>query len=278
MENKGADNFRYPGRTVQNINASDDIDSRFFTRTSNYSESNKNIGTGYINYKKIVVPKIAKRHRREFTFKVICCSAALSVFIIMVAFFPSVLGAAHNEFKFMQYDRLIWPVVMQDPDFFSEDNPPSNELLLDASVWKAASEKSEDSCSYDNKGRVILSTEEIETACKTLFGDERNISPENIKNKFYEYNPEQNLFYVDAVSHEQCFMPNTVGVTQHKDLIILKVDYVNMDENSNLNYRSAKCYKPKKHMEYLLRKNAGNGYFYISGVRETTHDHWATCD
>ncbi len=256
MENKSGDNFIYPEKNIQNFNSSTGMHSPFFTNTTGHSGTNKNI-------------------KGKFIFRIILASVVLITSIIIVTFFPSVLGVMHNGSKFVQYDKFIWPVVMQDPDVFSENNPPSNELLLDSSIWKAASEKTKDSCNYDSRGRVILLAEEVKAACSVLFGDKYNISPKSItaNNKFYEYSPEENLFYVDAVSYDQCFIPRTVGLTQYEDLIILKVDYINIEENTELNDRYSKNYKSPKHMEYFLKKRTDNGDFYISEIKEITHYH-----
>lgn len=272
MKNNFIDDFVYPGKSIRDIPVKKKSSSSSIVLTSINAENYTDTTRNYRNYKKNISHPISKKIKRKsnnrLIFRIAYASFALSVFIITVAFFSGVFSAAHNNSKFNEYDQFIWSIVMQDPSPFDENSPPNDETVLNASIWRAASEKGSGMHNYDSKGRVLVSADEVNTSCHILFGDNVDVQLKNINssNKFYEYIPENNTFYVDAVSYDQCFMPNTTSLTELNDLVILKVNYTTADCQPGMSSKPDKC-KPEKTMEYILKKNSSNCNFYVSEIR-----------
>lgn len=272
MENKFLGDFTYPGKAV---NPKTTVGLSDKTNNPNYNLKFIDFVRNYSSYKKNAPmhtnKKIKYNIHKKSAFRMLAASFLLAIFLILIIFCSGVFGISQNNSKFAEYDNFIWPVVMQDPDPFNEQSQPSKEIILNASVWKAASEKRTDDYNYDIYGRVLVNLKEVITACHALFGDKINISLENINpnNKFYEYAPEKNIFYVDAVSYDQCFMPQTVSITNESEHIIaLKVNYITVNSQINLYSNTHGENHPEKIMEYRLKKDSKNNYFYIYEIRK----------
>ena len=194
------------------------------------------------------------------TFRIILATVAMATLILTVLIFSNVFCKTNNDTHFLEYDKFIWPVVMQDPNPFDENNPPTDDVVLNSSVWKAASEKNGYYENYyDSKGKVLVTLEDANSACKNLFGNSMELNIDNLNHKktFYEFIKEEKTFHVDCLSYDQCYIPNVIDLLDLGSTIILKVNYKTLDSFFNNNNSVKKC------MEYYLKKQPINNKFYI---------------
>lgn len=206
-----------------------------------------------------------KSGRLDQTVRTVTASIFLILFIVVMVFFSEVFGVGQSDVKFVEYDRFIWPVVMQDPEPFDEQNPPNFELMLNSSVWVAAANQQPNCLNSDNNGRVIISIEDVNKACNTLFGKDLQMFNEDssLYMNFYEFDSNKKIFYVEAISNDRCFMPKTISLSNKNDRLVLKVGYFVPDHRDIKNEKV----KMKKQMKYILRKNSKTGKFYISEIK-----------
>ncbi len=253
--------FIYPGRNSLN--------SYLKTRnhTYNSSQNSNNINRISTKPEQYIIRNCTKS---KMIFRLILSTITLGIFTFFIFILSRVFSKGNSNDCFFDYNMFIWPVVMQDPEPFSENVPPPNDIVMNASIWKAASEKSSQN-NFDFDGKILVTLYEAELACDALFGNNIKLNPndETLRKKFYEFNTEKNLFYVDCVSYDQCYMPNTVNLLNLGNSIVLKVDYIVMDSPINKGFHNINSdISINKKMEYCLKKNYKNDKFYISSIRE----------
>lgn len=208
----------------------------------------------------------AKNNRRKsrflkFLFVSLFFTVSSIIFVMAIGFF----GKRENIMSLKKFDNIILPVVMQNPEPFSEKNPPSMAMIVKSSVWDAAmNNKNIDS---DEMGRVILTEDEVNESANRLFN--MNIDFEGIEsstNDFYVFQRDKNNFLVNAISGTNNFVPHTVNFCQKGSEIILKVGYVIPEDGFNSSMTLLSENKIEKYMQYHLKKNQNTGKYFISAV------------
>lgn len=185
----------------------------------------------------------------------------LLFFMILILLFSNVFGKIYNSTQLLDYNKFLCPVVMQNPEPFSENSPPPNYLILNASIWKAASEKDINNYNYDENGKILVTVNEAAQACSNLFGDKIKFDLNDISldKTFYEYNKEKEVFYVECISYDQCYIPSISEIVELENMLVLKVNYIKIEPGNNSLSNAA----AQKQMEYHLKKNISNNNFYI---------------
>lgn len=251
----------------------------------NSTKYNKNINNNYVKPRlslKQHPNQIAKNTNLKITYifkkslnfksllRILPAYVILLFSTLLILFFSNTCAQIVNNIQFFDYNKFLYPIVMQNPEPFSENNPPPYYLIMNASIWKAASEKDNSDCNYDETGKILVTLEDAKQACSSLFGDNTKLEPncESHYKSFYEYNSEKQIFYVDCVSHDQCYMPNTVNAINLGNTILLKVDYVKIGPSDDLEKYPNDDQSTQKHMEYYLKKNINNGKFYVSEIKK----------
>ena len=187
----------------------------------------------------------------------------LTVFALKRGFFES----RHKIENYEDYDKLIWPVVMQDPPTFNEEIPLDEKIKIKASLWDTAVNSKKESFNYDEDDMLILSAKDVQKSYEKLFGKEINYKEiESIRDPFYKFNRFQKNFSVKVMSGTNFFYPHTINAFWEKDNLILKVEYFipqnQFDEFMNPTVKI----KTEKFANYILKKNKKTGRLYVYSV------------
>lgn len=205
------------------------------------------------------------------TIKILVTSLIITIFIVLiVAIFGVVIDIEKRE-QLIYYDNLIWPVVMQDPEPFNNENPLNRETMLKAGVWDACLRYKSDRGLFDKDGRQIISGQDVRDSVYKLFNVDIDIKesiPDGIF--FFNYNSLEDNFYVESISSDQCFTPHTKNCENiGNNLIKLTVEYLvpqnQFDEGMKINKEK----KVEKVMQYILKDDefTKNKYvFKVCGV------------
>lgn len=212
----------------------------------------------------------AKRTRKNlikvnhvFRFLWVCVFLAMSsVFLVFaINFFEKF----ENSKKLKSYDNFILPVVMQNPGFFDEVNPPDEQMVLNAAIWDCAMNNKE--AVYSEKdGRLILSEYDINNSVEKLFG--HYINTDNAKYKksgLYTFEKDENCYLIEAVSGTDNFAPRTLGCYNEGKDIVLNVGYICPKDNFDKNMNFLSEGKIEKQATFRLKKGVNNNY-YIAAV------------
>ena len=213
-------------------------------------------------FKKVTIAGTKSEHRKKGKFRI----------FLKTIFFLTILGFGTLAFSKLfynlegylkpvnleQYDDLIWPVVLQDPPEFDEKVPLDNETMLRSSVWDASFRLKEKEELFDENGRLMVSTDELQGSNEKLFGKKLELENfENSDENFFMFDKEKKIFLVDSISADERPLPKTVSAKVSKNKTRLKVEYFTPDKEST---------EPEKTMKYLL-KRGDSGKEYIAGVK-----------
>ncbi len=215
-----------------------------------------------------------KRYRNEnnktsfikaFRFAFVC--ALLTIFVATFSATISLMDKNDTDYKFKDYDDLIWPIVMQNPLPFNEVSPPSNETMLRASLWDLTMKSQCEIDKWSENDGLVLSEDEVKASVKRLFNKEIEFCNfENSENYFYTFDREKKEFLVYATSCDNGFLPHTIDVSHNNGNIILNVGYVSPKNQFSSTMDKIFENKIEKFAKYTLAKNSDTGELYIAAV------------
>ncbi len=200
-------------------------------------------------------------------FRFIFACAVLTTFLIAFAIAVSVFDKGDEACSLKNYDDIIWPVVMQDPQPFDENRPPDKEIMLKASLWELAMNRKNVSDSWNEEQKLVLLKSDVESAGEKLFGKEVDFSGSNrINSNFYKFDDSKNSFVVEPVSGTEGFLPHTVNACHEGGDVVLKVGYISPKNQFNGEMNKIFDNRVEKYAKYRLKKNMNTGDFYVSSV------------
>ncbi len=206
------------------------------------------------------------RFSHVFRFLWICIFLiASSIFLVFaIGFFEKL----ENSKKLKDYDNFILPVVMQNPGFFDEINPPDEQMVLNAAIWDCAM-NIKDPVYLESDGRLVLSENDVNKSVEKLFG--RYINTDKVKCRksgLYTFEKEEKCYLIEAVSGVDNFVPRTTGCYNDGKDIVLNVDYFypkdSFDKNMNFLPEGGKI---EKNATFRLKKGI-KGNYYIASVSD----------
>lgn len=168
-----------------------------------------------------------------------------------------------------KYSNYIAPVVMHDPSPFEDSTHIDTSTKIASSIWRNIFQKGTSAYKdFDEEGRTLMSTNDIQTACTELFGPTATISTsENINGQFFSFVPGEDFFHISATSNASSFVPYIDDITQNNDILSLAVSYLSRDDKY-FSTGEDKTEKPTplKHMVYNLKLNEATNKYYIQSV------------
>ncbi len=189
------------------------------------------------------------------TIKISVASLIITIFIVLIAVIFGVVIDIEKREKLISYDNLIWPVVMQDPEPFSQEHPLNKETILKAGVWDASFRCRNDHSFFDKDGRQIILGQDVRDSVYKLFKVDIDIKesiPDGIF--FFNYNASEDKFYVESISSDQCFTPHTKNCENiGNNLIKLTVEYLVPQNQFDEGMKISKEKKVEKVMQYILK-------------------------
>lgn len=171
----------------------------------------------------------------------------------------------HNA-VFSNYDQILFPVVMQDPEPFASPQEASPEMMVSSSIWRAIYKKgAADYSSFDGDGKALMPASDVKDACEELFGDFsylEGVISSGISGNFFKLSAGDDNFHIAAISNCGSYFPYVQEEAVEDKEILLKVGYaanVGRNEDAPL---------PVKYMHYRLKKSEENNKFYIYSVEK----------
>lgn len=219
--------------------------------------------------------KPAARRRGRRRYGVAVGSLVLLLALTGVVFIVGTLGkqiysAATDDSKLRAYDTFLTPVVMQDPQPFASPDKAPDDLVLNASLWKAiTANNGTNYTEYDDAGKVLVPLGDVVQACRDLFGPNCQLQPKTpAQETFFTYDSEENKFHVALYSSDSTFMPYTVKASKQGDSIVLRVGYVSPSDTWRTQTSSTVSGpKPTKYMNYVLKTDTATNKEYIYAVQ-----------
>lgn len=220
-----------------------------------------------------------KRGARRWAFPLGLLIAALAVVgavTVIVAGVHAVQKAVEKSRNFDDYNRLLTPVVMNDPDAFDDITKANPAQLIDISIWSILkSDLSPDRYEYDDGGMVIPEAD-VTAEFEKLFGTEIQPTHATVEGYGYEfvYDAAKQTYTIPLTGIVPTYTPRVVDVDKSSNTIVLTVGYLGGDQWAQDGEGNMVAPEPDKYMRVTLREK--DGAYYISALQNTAATEIAT--
>jgi len=176
-----------------------------------------------------------------------------------------------NSAKKIEYENMLIPVVMYDPDMFDDVSSAKLDQLTVCAVWGIIKDKKNYPGKYetDDQGNIMIPAEDVEKEFAKLFGTDVIPTHIGVKGNFDEFafNEQSRCYLVTSAGTVPIYTPKVVEIDKTSNTVVLTVGYLAAEawaQDSAGNFIQP---EPSKYVKVTLREN-NNGY-YISAMQTT---------
>lgn len=195
---------------------------------------------------------------------------------VIVAAVNGISGLIEKSKGYEEYEKMLTPVVLIDPDTFDDITKADMSQLIEMSIWSLLkNDNSPDKFETNDVGFAIPKAE-VEKAFVELFGTE--IKPVHSTVEGYGidfvYDNATGTYTVPLTGVTPIYTPDVVEIQKSKDTVVLTVaclagDAWEQGENGEMIPPT-----PDKYLKVTLREV--DGKYFISAIQSTTAPEHAT--
>lgn len=200
--------------------------------------------------------------------------AAVIIFVCIGIF--SVISFAAGKLSLMtdktksykEYESLIAPVIMNDPDTFDDVSKANTDQLIAISIWAVMQDNPEPDKYKYTDGGMLLPQSEVEASFKRLFGSDVKPAHKTVDGGEIEfkYSEKKACYIIPITGITPIYTPKVVSANESSGSAVLTVGYLAtedwaVDKNGGLS-----APEPAKYMRVTLRKSS-DGAYYISALQ-----------
>ncbi len=176
-----------------------------------------------------------------------------------------------NSDKKIDYETMLTPVVMYDPDMFDDVSAAKLDQLTICAVWAVIKDESIYPGKYvtDDQGNIMIPYADVETKFAELFGTDVKPTHIGVKGNYDEftYNEQNQCYLVTSAGSVPLYTPKVEKIEKHSNTVILTVGYLASEAWAQDRAGNFIQPEPSKYTKITLRENE-NGY-YISAIQAT---------
>lgn len=226
--------------------------------------------------------KTTKKHKRgarRWAFPLgllIAVLAVVGAVTVVVAGVRVTKDAIDSSRNFDEYNTLLTPVVMNDPDEFDDITKANPSQLIDISIWSILkSNLSPDQYEYGETGMIIPEAD-VTAEFQKLFGTEVQPAHGTVSGYGYEftYDATKQTYSIPLTGVVPTYTPKVVEVDKSGSTIVLTVGYLGGDQWAQDAEGNMVAPEPDKYMKVTLRER--DGAYYISALQSTLPPETAT--
>lgn len=218
-------------------------------------------------------PKKKKKRAHPWAFPLGLAVFVLSIIgavTIIVAGIGSAKKALIKVKNIDEYNRMLIPVVMNDPDTFDDLSKADMSQLLDISIWAILkSDLAPDTYSYNDSG-MIIPEEDVAKQFEKLFGNKLAPVHSTVTGFGYEftYDAASKCYTIPLTGVAPVYTPDVINVEKKSNTIILTVAYLAANGWAQSTDGKMVAPSPDKYMKITLRE--GDTGYYISAIQATS--------
>lgn len=214
-----------------------------------------------------------KRYRPKYKVAIL----TLLLIFIAVCFFANIVDssvetmAQQYNATYDSYNEIIAPAVMANVGAFNTptelDTDTANEIAV---LHLLITQTKEGYTSYDNKGNLMLSAEEMQSSAKQVFGSQYTLTPKNPSvETFYTFSPEENMYHISEITDKDMYTPYITSQNIDGDKIILQVGYIAPNDLYRTDKKNNNKPTLEKNMIYTIQRDSSTNDYYISTVQSS---------
>lgn len=213
-----------------------------------------------------------KRGSRRWAFPLgllIAVLALVGAVTVIVAGVGAAKQAVEKSRNFEEYNKLLTPVVMNDPDAFDDITKANPSQLIDISIWSILkSDLAPDKYEYGDGGMLIPEAD-VTAEFERLFGTEIRPMHTSIEGYGYDftYDAAKQMYTIPLTGVVPTYTPRVVDKDKSGDTIVLTVGYVGGDQWAQDKAGNLVAPEPDKYMKVTLREK--DGAYYIGALQNT---------
>lgn len=217
----------------------------------------------------------AKKNKLAFPIGIIAGILAVIGLITVIRFSAdTVKDLTDNTADKKEYEQMLTPVVMFDPDPFDDLTQADVSQLLNSAVWALLmSEDGADKYPYsegENIG-IVVPQADIEQYFVSLFGTEIDIASMHSSLDMSEYDITYDAalqsYILPITGIESAYTPKVYDIQKQGSSLILSVGYIGTKAWVQVADGEYSAPEPDKYMKITLRERDGG--MYISSIQAT---------
>lgn len=171
-----------------------------------------------------------------------------------------------------EYEKLLSPVIMNDPSAFDDISRADNEQLLSIAIWSLLeSELTPDDYEYVDEGMLVPKAD-VEKSFVRLFGTD--VSPKHGtvdggEGIAFTYDETREGYIIPITGATPIYTPDIVKLDKKGTTLVLTVGYLSSTEWTQSADGGLVPPTPSKYMRVSLRENP-EGSYYISALQSVT--------
>ncbi len=197
--------------------------------------------------------------------------AIVGVIFAVSSGIKAVKDLTDNSEKKLEYETMLIPVVMYDPDMFDDVSSANINQLTICAVWSIIKDEDIYPGKYetDDQGNIMIPAEDVEEEFTKLFGTDVIPTHIGVKGNFdeFSFNEQSRCYLVTSAGTVPIYTPKVTAIDKTSNTIVLTVGYLAAEawaQDSAGNFIQP---EPSKYVNVTLREN-DNGY-YISAMQAT---------
>ena len=220
-----------------------------------------------------------KKGSRRWAFPLglaIAVLALVGAVTVIVAGVSAAKQAVEKSRNFDDYNKLLTPVVMNDPDAFDDITKANTAQLIDISIWSILkSDLAPDKYEYGDGGMIIPEAD-VTAEFERLFGTDVRPVHASIEGYGYDftYDATKQTYTIPLTGIVPTYTPHVVDKQKSSNAIVLTVGYVGGDQWAQDKNGNLVAPEPDKYMKVTLREK--DGTYYIGALQNTAAPETAT--
>ncbi len=202
--------------------------------------------------------------------------AAIGLVTVIVAGVKGIDMAIDKSRRYEEYEKILTPVVLIDPDSFDDVTKAQMSQLMEISIWSLLKNDNAPDNFESNENGLAIPKSAVEAEFTELFGTE--VTPVHGTIEGYGidfvYDNVSETYTVPLTGVTPIYTPNVVDISKTTDTVVLTVACIagNAWEQSENGEMVAPS--PDKYIRVTLRENENN--LFISAIQNTTAPETAT--
>lgn len=219
--------------------------------------------------------KKKKGSKNNFAFPVGVIASILAVVGLITVITFAVNGIKNLTDKTAdkaEYEKMLAPVVMFDPDPFDDLTQADVSQLLNSAVWALLmSEEGADKYSYSEGETfgIVVPQKDIETHFNNLFGNEIDIASMHSSIDMSEYDITYDAalqsYILPITGVESAYTPKVYDIEKQGSSLVLSVGYIGNKAWVQVADGEYEAPEPDKYMKITLRERSGG--MYVSSIQ-----------
>ena len=126
---------------------------------------------------------------------------------------------ADNTAQKTKYEQMLLPVVMFDPPDFTDPATCDNEFLLQSSLWACMLGERRGSYQFDEYGRMIIPTADVDAQAASLFGPQVKLEHMTIGDmeNAYQYDSDIASYHVPIIAMTGFATPSVQKIVMQQE-------------------------------------------------------------